>query len=161
MIPQLLVRRTEEGALNGRSPSVPSQPPASNNVSFFECLVRGSLYWFGGIILVAAVFAAGFIGLRVLDRGASGALSSFSVSKIQGDDTCTGLFDYCIRVECTVTNDGPVDGDAVVELIVNPGSASLSHKIIVPLRVGESRSVYYDFDDARLEDDHRVHCTAK
>ncbi len=114
-------------------------------------------FCFGALCLFFGVVSGGSIGLKLPP------LTRFTANTSRCDDTCSRLTDYCLRVSCTVTNTGPFDGTARVELKVNrKGEAPLSRITEVDVPRGESRIVSHDFSDASFfSSGERCACTIR
>lgn len=69
------------------------------------------------------------------------------------DDSCTKLFDYCVRIACEVANDGDGSGPLAVKVeLITPGKPTVSATESVVLAAGTDGKVTHDFRDARLSD---------
>lgn len=101
--------------------------------------------------------ALGVGGLVVWNRVRTGDLdvpgiASFAVMGQRGDDSCSSLFNFCLRVTCVVRNTGVVAGTARVELRVHSqaGATQYKHQELISIRPGETREVVHDFPEAKL-----------
>lgn len=75
------------------------------------------------------------------------------------DDRCAGLFDYCIRVYCTVVNQGDAPGTGVITYQFARDDGRTFHgETTVTLQPGETKIVPYDFAEAKLLSSSRYSC---
>ncbi len=75
------------------------------------------------------------------------------VDDVKVDDSCAHLGDYCVRVTCTVTNDGNAPGAVPLRFeyeATGRPTATATESASVP--VGGQRAVTHDFGEARLSD---------
>lgn len=85
------------------------------------------------------------------------------IDKVDADDSCARLTDYCIRVSCTVTNDGNAAGPLEVQIILTPkGKAPYLATDSVTLSTGQSAVVTHDFAEASVTDGRpQAKCTVR
>lgn len=111
--------------------------------------------------------ALALLALLPLGGGCAGStpLASFQVESFSGDESCSKLLDYCIRVSCNVRNAGPVPGQAVVDLLFMDANGSLQQKETqrIELGPGDSRTIRYDFKEAKLlgSHDYKIDCIVR
>jgi hypothetical protein len=76
----------------------------------------------------------------------------FNFDNAGGDDSCTVLGDYCMRVKCTVTNAGNASGlSRVAADLVEDGVTIASHRTTTNvLAPGERQTVALDFPEATI-----------
>ena len=79
-------------------------------------------------------------------------LAHFEVTKSESDESCSTLADYCLRVTCTVKNDSPIPGQAVVDLQLLNRKGEVKHTQTerVELGPGDTKTVKHDFTEAKL-----------
>jgi len=83
----------------------------------------------------------------------------FERVRMDSDESCSTLFDYCIRVTCTVANRGNAVGTRTVHLWVDQGGPELAHVSSLTLRPGEERTIAHDFTEASLDTEWRYGCS--
>lgn len=90
--------------------------------------------------------------LLVLACAGSTPGTTFSVSAEQSDASCSKALDFCLRVSCTVRNDGSLPGQAVVDLQVlgKDGAPLHTHTERVELGPGDTKTLSHDFAEVKL-----------
>ena len=90
--------------------------------------------------------------LLCLACSGSTPLAHFTVASSQGDDSCSKLLDYCMRVTCGITNDSSIPGQAVVDLQVldESGNVQFTQTERLDLGPGDTKSVSHDFTEVKL-----------
>ena len=75
------------------------------------------------------------------------------IDKVDADDSCARLTDYCIRVSCTVANDGNAPGPLELQMTLTPkGQAPYVATESVTLPPGQIAVVTHDFSEASVTD---------
>jgi hypothetical protein len=120
-----------------------------------------------GVVALIVLAVVGFIGLAVIialsKPAAPPPTAHLTVTGATSDESCTALGDYCIRVNCSYSNDGTGPGEKPIgaELIDNDVVVA-SRNSTLTLLPGKSQTLYWDFKEAELGDEHhyRYRCTA-
>lgn len=106
-----------------------------------------------------------FVVLAALALGCSGStpLATFTVSREEADQSCSRIVDYCVRVSCALKNDGPIPGQAVVDLeLVGPEDVVIAaHTERLELGPGDARTLQHDFTEAKLGQDVLGRCKVR
>lgn len=75
------------------------------------------------------------------------------IDNVKMDNSCAHLGDYCVRVTCTVTNDGNAGGPVSLEFEYKaPGRPTATATEIASVPIGGQRVLSHDFGEARLSD---------
>lgn len=92
------------------------------------------------------------LGLLALGCAGSTPLATFTVVGSEADESCSKLTDYCVRVTCTLKNDGMVPGQAVVDaqLLDPEGKVLHTQSLRAELGPGDTRTLTHDFTEAKL-----------
>lgn len=100
-----------------------------------------------------------------LALGCSGStpLAHFTLVSQEADASCSRVVDYCMRVTCTLKNDGPIPGQAVVDLeLVGPGDAVVHTETErAELGPGDTRTLTHDFTDAKVGEEVQPRCVVR
>lgn len=93
-----------------------------------------------------------FSALCLLACSGSTPLARFTVVKQEVDESCTKLTDFCVRVSCTVKNEGAIPGQAVVDLqILGPeGNVLFTETERTELGGGDTTTLSHDFTQAKI-----------
>ena len=120
------------------------------------------------LILLAILVIGGVVAFRVIQRGATNANASASVSpaprwlvdNIDANESCTVLGEFCIRVRCAVTNGGTAEGVVQVAAELNEDSVMIgTRRGTRTLAPGQQDTLIFDFPEANLGKDHTFRCS--
>jgi hypothetical protein len=78
-----------------------------------------------------------------------------------GDDSCSVLGDYCVRVKCSVSNGGDAPGIVTVAAALTQANNSsvVARRIYsVALVPGENKALTFDFPEAEINGQYRGGC---
>jgi hypothetical protein len=117
------------------------------------------------IVLVGLVAVLGFIVYRVsrpaLQNAGVVPSARFAIDNAGGDESCTTLGDYCMRVRCAVTNIGDASGTSRLAAdFVEDGKVIATHRGTTQLLApGQHDTLTLDFPEATLASrEHQYRC---
>lgn len=147
------------GAPQGEAASASSASTATSRRSPSQDRRRLTL-----ILLVVVIAVAAFVAWRlaapVLQTAGIVPAPRWSVDNAGGDDACTVLGDYCMRVRCAVVNIGNAAGAAYVVATVYPDQGGqLTKRGTVSLQPGQRDTVVLDFPEAEMGREYRYSCS--
>ena len=76
----------------------------------------------------------------------------FKSLKVDTDESCVVLNDYCVRVSCSIQNVGNADGEAAVEIYLSSENDTYKETKRVSIKSGDTTSISHNFTQARLMD---------
>jgi hypothetical protein len=108
------------------------------------------------ILLILAVL----LSLPWLRKAGIIPTPAFAVDNVGGSEACTILGDYCLRVQCAVTNTGSGQGSVriIAEIVPDTGS-STSHEATRVVAAGQREVVSLDFPEAELGRTYTYRCS--
>jgi hypothetical protein len=115
------------------------------------------------VFLVLLVLAAYRVLRPALEKAGVVASARFAIDSAGGDDGCTVLGDYCMRVRCAVINIGEANGLARVAVdLIEDGKVIATHLATTPLLApGQRDTVTLDFPEATMASrQHQYRCYA-
>jgi hypothetical protein len=140
-----------------RPPPTKKGPPAGYQWTPFRVVL--GLVAIPSLLLLIFTFVGGGAALiamrggKVPDRVTMIPAPHLRVDKAVVDDSCTKLLDYCVRVTCTVTNDGNADGALPVAFnLMATGRPTATAIETAYLKAGAQKTISHDFGEARLSD---------
>ena len=115
--------------------------------------VQSSARRFVGLVFTGVLCVLGYLALQSpLKTAGILPAARFNFDNAGGDESCTRLGDYCMRIRCTVTNVGNASGIARAgSRLIEDGSAIASQrtttKVLAP---GQRETVTFEFVEASL-----------
>ena len=83
----------------------------------------------------------------------------FVVDNAGGEDGCTVLGDYCMRVACAVVNIGDAYGaTSVLAVLFENDEIVATHRATRQLGAGQRDTVRFEFPEARMSKEHKYRC---
>jgi hypothetical protein len=135
------------------------KPPAPAGYQWTPFRVRLALVAVPGLLFLIFTIVGGGAALTALRGGKLPDHVSIipaphlRVDKVVVDDSCAKILDYCVRVTCTVTNDGNASGTIpIVFNLMATGQRTATATEAAMLRPGEQKTISHDFGEARLFD---------
>ena len=88
--------------------------------------------------------------------------ASFTVENVGGDESCSVLGEYCLRVQCAAVNTGTGQGSVriVAEIVPDTGQ-SFTHTTTRVLSSGERQVIALDFPEAVMGPHYTFRCNGE
>ena len=113
------------------------------------------------LVFVVILVVLAFLAWRMTRTPGLPASATFAVDNAGGDESCTVLGDYCMRVRCAVTNTGAANGVArlAADFLENNQVLATRHGTSRLLASGEHDTLVFDFPEATLaSQQHQYKC---
>ena len=110
----------------------------------------------GGLALVVVRGAA----FPAMQSAGLAPAARWIVDNAGGDDGCSVLGEYCMRIRCAVTNAGNASGTArIAAVLLADKSPPVTHRATVVLAPGQQDTVVMTFPEAKMRDKHQYSCS--
>jgi len=142
-----------------RSAAVPGTGSGVQEPRFPSVSGRRILRLLGvAILLILAVLLV----LPLLRRAGVVPTARFAVDNVGGNESCSVLGDYCLRVQCAVANTGNGQGSIQVtaEIVPDEGPA-VSHRSTRVLNPGQREVISMDFPEAEMGKHYSYSCSGQ